>query len=242
MGCCSGNSTIENEDDKKQFHNLSEEEKNKIKKEIEEQDKNLESKEVERPSAENYDWIGLLAKLPVKKTKEEREQRLKLWKKLNEYGNGYLSYKRLSFQIEKYLELPGVLADKGPVKLAFDAASDKYVRYGLKKEDNLIEWMEFRIFLVYLKQYFEYYIMFNELDKSQDNKISVEEFKKAIPKMKNWGVEINESNAEKEFNLIDSNGSGTINFEEFCNYAIKKSLDKEEDIGFDNTELKNLKK
>jgi hypothetical protein len=29
----------------------------------------------------------------------------------------------------------------------------------MKAEDYLIEWMEFRIFLVYLRQYFEYWAM-----------------------------------------------------------------------------------
>ena len=127
------------------------------------------------------------------------------------------------------------------MKLAFNAASDKYERYGIRKEDNLIEWMEFRIFLVYLRQYFEYWVMFEKLDKSGDNKISLSEFKKAIPQMKNWGVEIKEENAEEEFKSIDTNGSGSISFEEFCNYAINKSLDLEEDDSFDDEELKNLK-
>ena len=101
--------------------------------------------------------------------------------------------------------------------------------------------MEFRIFLVYLRQFFEYWIMFEKVDNSGDHKISLEEFKKAIPQMKNWGVEISESNAEKEFKSINKNGEGNISFEEFCSFAINKSLELEEDDGFDDVELKNLK-
>ena len=130
---------------------------------------------------------------------------------------------------------------KGPIKLAFNAASEKYSRYGVKKDDNLIEWMEFRIFLVYLRQYFEYWIMFDKVDNSGDHLINLEEFKKAIPQMKNWGVEISEAEAEKEFKSIDTNNGGAISFEEFCSFAIQKSLDLEEDDGFDDEELKNLK-
>ena len=33
---------------------------------------------------------------------------------------------------------------------------------------------------------------------------------------------------------------GSISFEKFCEYVIKKSLDLEEDDGFDDIELKNL--
>ena len=182
-----------------------------------------------------------MKKLPTGKTKEEREKRLKLWNKLNEFGNGYLSYKKLSIQIDKYLELPNVVKNKGPVKLAFKSACNKYAKKGAKIEDNLLEWMEFRIFLVYLRQFFEYWIMFEKVDNSGDHSIGLEEFKKAIPQMKNWGVEISESNAEKEFKSIDINNSGTISFEEFCSYAIIKSLDLEEDDGFDDEELKNIK-
>lgn len=29
--------------------------------------------------------------------------------KINEYGNGYISFKRLSFQLDKYLKLPNVV-------------------------------------------------------------------------------------------------------------------------------------
>ena len=223
---------------------MTEEEQANIKKKFEEQDKDLES---ERPEDEDsklnemYDWDELIKKLPIKKTKEERKKRLELWKKINEYGNGYISFKRLSFQLDKYLLLPNTIKNKDPIKLAFNAASDKYSRYGIKKEDNLIEWMEFRIFLVYLRQFFEYWIMFEKVDNSGDHKINLQEFKKAIPQMKNWGVEISESNVEKEFKSIDKNGEGNISFEEFCSFAISKSLDLEEDDGFDDEELKNLK-
>ena len=229
-------------DKPKQFHDMSEEEKEKIKKEIEKQDKDIEEK-IKNPktSYENFDWNDLRKKLPVDKTKEERKRRLELWKKLNEYGNGYMSLKRLNVQLTYYLDLPEILRNKGPIKLAFDAASDKYARNGIKKEDNLLEWMEFRIFLVYLRQYFEYWEMFQRIDSSGDLKITLDEFRKAIPKMKEWGVEIKENEAEKEFNNIKVDNEDTISFEEFCNFAIQKSLDLIEDDDFDDEELKNLK-
>ena len=241
MGCTDIN-TMEG---KKQFHEMNEIEQTNIKKNIEEQDKDLESERPEEDEDsklyEMYNWDDLTKKLPVKKTVEDRKKRLDLWNQINEYGNGYCSFKRLNFQLDKYLKLPNIVKNKGPVKLAFNAASDKYERYGIKKEDNLIEWMEFRIFLVYLRQYFEYWVMFEKLDNTGDHQISLKEFKKAIPQMKNWGVEISEANAEKEFKSIDNNGSGTISFEAFCNFAISKSLNLEEDDGFDDEELKHLK-
>ena len=242
MGC-NNTKSAETTDDKeapKQFHNMTEEEKEKVKKEMEEQDKDIEQK-LEKPKTtyENFNWDEMMKKLPTGKTKSERTKRLELWKKLNEYGNGYMSYKRLNTQLTNYLDLPDVLRNKAPIKLAFNAAADKYSRNGVNKSDNLIEWMEFRIFLVYLRQYFEYWVMFQKVDSSGDHRISLDEFKNAVPKMKEWGVEID--NPEREFNNIDVSGEGTVTFDEFCTFAIQKSLDLEDDNGFDDEELKHLK-
>ena len=241
MGC-QGSKSVETNEQPKQFHNMTEEEKEKIKKEIEEQDKNLEGK-LEQPKAsyETYNWDEMKKKLPVAKTTEDRKKRLKLWNQLNEYGNGYMSYKRLNTQLTNYLDLPEVVRNKAPIKLAFNAACDKYSRSGANKDDGLLEWMEFRIFLVYLRQYFEYWVMFQNVDTSGDHKITLDEFKNALPKMKEWGVEIKENEAETEFKNIDTNEEGTISFDEFCSFAIQKSLDLEDDDGFDDEELKHLK-
>ena len=242
MGC-TDNKTVPTSDDKqKYFHELPDEEKQKLKQEIEDQDKNIEEKlQNPKESYENYDWEALKKKLPVEKTKEDRKNRLNLWKKLNEYGNGYISFKRLNVQLTNHLHLSEIIRNKGPIKLAFDAACNKYERNGINKDDNLLEWMEFRIFLVYLRQYFEYFIMFQKVDSSEDLRISFDEFKKAIPLMKNWGVEIKDNEAEKEYNKIKTENEEDISFEDFCNFAIQKSLDLEDDDNFDDEELKHLK-
>ena len=169
----------------------------------------------------------------------KEKKRLELWNKVNEYGNGFVSFKRLSVQLTNYLKLPQVVKKTEPMKLAFDAACKKYSKYGVSSDDKLIEWMEFRIFLVYLRQYFEYWAMFESIDVSGDKKISMEEFKKALPLMEEWGLKI--TDPEKEFKAIDTNGSGEITFDEFCAYAIQKSLDLDTDDKFDDVELKNLK-
>ena len=222
------------------FHEMSQEEKNKIKKEMEKQDKDLVESKGTEDTKKKYDWKEINEKLPVKTTEGERKKRLELWNKINEYGNGFVSFKRLSVQLTNYLKLPQVVRNKEPMKLAFEAACNRYSKYGVKSEDKLIEWMEFRIFLVYLRQYFEYWAMFESIDASGDKKVSLEEFKKALPLMEKWGVKIKDP--ESEFKSIDTNGSGEITFDEFCAYAIQKSLDlNQEDDKFDDVELKNLK-
>ena len=78
--------------------------------------------------------------------------------------------------------------------------------------------------------------MFCRIDSSDDFKINLNEFKKAIPTLEKWGIKINDP--EKEFNSIDTNHGGVILFDEFCTYAIKKNLDLEDDDDFDDAEIK----
>ena len=238
MGCNSSNSA--NADDKKKaFHELSPEEKDKIKKQLEEDDKNIKDiTEKEDPAKAAKYKFDKVSKLPTETTASARKERLKLWNQINEYGNGYVSYKRLDVQITKYLDLPFSIREKGPIRMAFNGACNRYSKKGGNPNDGLLEWMEFRIFLVYLRQYFEYYVMFTNIDTSGDHKVSLEEFKTAVPTMKKYNVEIKDP--EKEFKSIDKDGSGSISFKEFCTYAIEKSLNLEDD-SFDDEELKNLK-
>ena len=64
--------------------------------------------------------------------------------------------------------------------------------------------------------------------------------KKALPLLEKLGVKVN--NPEAEFKNLDDNKSGSIMFDEFCEFAIKKYLDLEDDEDFDDCELKNFKK
>ena len=71
-----------NEDEYYELKNLED-----YKQPCENKDKNIEEKlKNPKESYENYDWDALKKKLPVEKTKEDRKNRLNLWKKLNEYG------------------------------------------------------------------------------------------------------------------------------------------------------------
>jgi len=54
--------------------------------------------------------------------------------------------------------------------------------------------------------------------------------------MEKWVGKIHD--IEKEFNKIDANGGGCILFDEFCDWAITKGLDLEDD--FDNEHDDNL--
>ena len=178
----------------------------------------------------NFDWDGLLKKIPIKKTDAERAERKKLWNAMDMNGNGFISLAEFDRGIRDVLNLPQIFSLKKVTFRAFTAAKDK-IKGKAKQSNDYVEWLEFRYILIYLRQYFEYYVMFCRVDSSDDFKLNINEFKKALPTLQKWGIKI--SNAEQEFKSIDKNNSGSIMFDEFCEYAIKKNLDLEDDDDFD---------
>ena len=187
----------------------------------------------------NFDWNGLFNKLPIKKTAEEREKRKQMWKIIDNNGNGYVSLAEFDKGVRDVLNLPDMFKLKKVLMRAFQAAKNKY-KSKSTHGDDYVEWMEFRIILVYLRQYFEYYVMFCRVDTSDNFKVDINEFKQAIPTLEKWGIKV--TDPVSEFKKIDKNGGGSIMFDEFCEYAIQKNLDLEDDDDFDDSELKNLKK
>ncbi len=187
----------------------------------------------------NYDWDGFLNSLPIKKTAEDRAKRKKMWDAIDMNKNGYVSLAEFDRGVRDVLNLPQIFTLKKVLMRAFQASKEK-IKAKSKHSKDYVEWLEFRILLVYLRQYFEYYVMFCRIDTSDDFKVNLSEFKKAMPTLEKWGIKI--SNPEAEFKKIDNNNSGSIMFDEFCEYAIKKNLDLEDDDDFDDCELQNFKK
>ena len=186
----------------------------------------------------NFDWDGLIKSLPIKKTEEDRAQRKKLWDAMDMNRNGYLSLAEFDKGVRDVLKLPKLFPQKKVLIRAYNASKDK-IKGKSKHSKDYVEWLEFRYLLIYLRQFFEYYVMFCRVDLDDNFKIDLKEFKTALPNLEKWGVKI--SDPEAEFKKIDTNNSGSIMFEEFCDYAIQKHLDLEDDDNFDDPELKNFK-
>lgn len=69
--------------------------------------------------------------------------------------------------------------------------------------------------------------MFGRIDSDGDHRVSIEEFRSAIPMLEKWGVQI--SDPETVFRTIDTDGGGKILFDEFCQWAASKNIDIEDD-------------
>ena len=233
MGCGGLSSTIEKEE--AYFE--------KIHRKLQEGDINIPKLKESQTSYEKYNWEEMLSKIPTELTEDGKEKRFELWIELNNNKKyNYISYKRLHYNLTTKLDIPNIIRKKNPIKLACEVACDKYHRNAANMINYLIfGWREFRIFLVYLKEYFEYWRHFKYLENNGEHTITLEDFKKALSLMKKFNCDINENKIEKEFNNIDK-GKGSISFDEFCKEIIQKSINNDENKKFDESEIKKLKK
>ena len=186
----------------------------------------------------NFDWEGLIKSLPTQKTDEDKAKRKDLWDRMDNNKNGYLSLAEFDGAVRDVLKLPQIFPHKKVITRAYKDAKNK-IKGKAKHSDDYVEWLEFRYLLINLRQYFECYVMFCRVDLSSDFKIKLDEFKKALPKFKKWGAKIDDPAAE--FKKLDTNNSGSIMFDEFCEFAIQRNLDLEDDDDFDASELTNFK-
>jgi Ca2+-binding EF-hand superfamily protein len=124
------------------------------------------------------------------------------------------------------VQLP-VLFDLKPVIIrAFTAAKTK-LKAKTKYGDDYVSLAEFRYLLSYLRQYYEYWVAFSRIDKDGDKRVTINEFRQAVPIIAKWGIKVD--NPEATFREIDKDKGGLILFAEFCSWAIKKNLDLDDD-------------
>lgn len=177
--------------------------------------------------------------LPLLKTQEDAQKRVKIFERFDPNGNGYLSLSEVEKGVREVFALNEKFLKPEVIKHAFKSAKKSGGKKS-KLSDDYVEKNEFRTFLVFLRQYSEYYEMFDSIDTSDDKKINFEEFEKAIPILSKWGVDVKDTRTA--FDKIDSNDGNQIRFDEFCYWAIEKNLDLENDDNFDDEELAKLGK
>lgn len=143
------------------------------------------------------------------------------WPGFDVNGNGYLSLAEVDKGIRDVIQLPQLFELKPVIIRAFNAAKTS-LKASSKHGDDYVSKAEFKYLIQYLKEYTNYWIVFDEVDSSKDHRISLEEFEKAVPSLKAQGIKI--PDAKKAFSEIDTNQGGMILFDEFCHWAITHSL------------------
>jgi hypothetical protein len=141
-------------------------------------------------------------------------------------SNGYLSLAELDKGMRDVVRIPILFDTKPVIMRAYQSAKNK-LKSKNTHGDDYVSKAEFRFFLQYLRQYYEYWVAFDRIDTNDDRRVSKDEFEKAVPIMSKWGIKI--TNPTQSFKEADRDGQGMILFIEFCDWAIKKNLDLEDD-------------
>lgn len=171
-------------------------------------------------------WAQLKQKLPYEKTEEEKKKRIAQWGQIDVNGNGHLSLAEIDKGMRDVVDLP-ILFDLKPVLMRAFQAAKSVAPSTNKADDDYIQKREYRLLLQYLRQYYELWLAFERVDKDGDRRISYEEFEQAKDTMSKWGIDL--SDPQAQWKDCDKNGGGMVLFAEFCDWAIKKNLDLEDD-------------
>jgi Ca2+-binding EF-hand superfamily protein len=177
------------------------------------------------PQVQQIDWQEIAKKLPHQKSKEATEKRKQLFNKFDTNGNGVLSLAEVDKGCRDVLQLQEIFDCKPVVMRAFQAA--KSINQSEKANDDFVDLSEFRLLLLYLRQYFELYVMFDAIDTSDDRRITEDEFVNAVALVEKWGVK--PEDPIETFQQIDANGGGAVLFDEFADWAIRQKLDLPDD-------------
>ena len=94
--------------------------------------------------------------------------------------------------------------------------------------DDYVTRKEYRYLLKYLREYYEYWVAFDRVDTNDDRRVSLDEFKAAASMMTTWGIDVSDPDAR--FRECDADGKGMVLFNEFSDWAIKQSLDLDDDL------------
>lgn len=174
---------------------------------------------------EAIDWELVNARLPV--TKEEKPERLKLWKAIDNNGSGYVSLAELDKGISVCMGLGDNIRHAKPALMRAFQYAKNTSKSKTKLGEDFIEWREFRTFLVAFRQRLEYFVAFKRIDSGNDGRINLKEFVAAKEMIEKWVGPIED--AEATFKEIDANGGGQVLFDEFCSWSLNKGLDLDDD-------------
>jgi len=171
----------------------------------------------------DLDLASLIAMLPCTIGSRDSQSRSMMWNSFDVNGNGGLNLSEVQAGLTRLLRATGQqlsLLLSPAITRAFHAAKDAN---GRTDATFVTRGEEFRLLLVYLKRYFELVVAFDRIDTSDDRKIDVDEFERALPLLSSWGIQM--GSAHDEFRQIDTDRGGKVAFDEFAGWAIRKDLD-----------------
>jgi len=181
--------------------------------------------------AQGLDWAVIANKLPMGDSKESLDRQKLLFRLMDFNKNGYLSLDEVDKGVRDLLDCGNMYDAKPAIVRAFQAAKGTRSN-GQGKQQNYqytyLEIGEFRLLLIWLRQYFEFLVMFKKIDTSRDSQLDYSEFQLALPLLRRWGA--TDAVCDNAFKIMDRDKNGLVVFDEFASWAIQYKLDLEDDL------------
>lgn len=165
---------------------------------------------------------------PLTKSKEDVKMRKNLFRKFDYNGNGFLNISEINDGWKYFKDLPPIQDKESVVHRAFFGSRQMYqAKKNKERHDEFVTRNEFRYVLKYIAEFYQYQLAFDYLDTSDDLKINFEEFSMMKAQLMRWGIDMRDLNAR--WTECDRTEEGLVDFIEFCDWAIKQSMDLESD-------------
>ncbi|CAE7364510.1 unnamed protein product [Symbiodinium natans] len=167
------------------------------------------------------DMQTLAAELPCGQDEAAASQREELFLSFDPNGNGILSLAEVDDGLHKLLH-PHPLPQQ-VVARAFHAA--KAISPPVAGFSNdYIDQKEFHYFVQYLHHYLQLWSWFCEVDTSCDQRVSLEEFRAALPQLRARLPGNLDDDVTAAFKELDVDGGGMVLFDEFAHWLLCRGL------------------
>lgn len=171
------------------------------------------------------DFEELKRKLPATKgDAAQKEQRFAMFDRIDAQGKGALTLEEVTAGLRDVLQVGDTVASLGQViaKAFTKAAAAGQAAAGNAGGDGAatVEKNEFRLLLLYVRQYFRLFQIFATVDTTGDNRMALDEFRAAQPEFGAMGLTMGD--ADTVFHTIDADKSGCVDFHEFAMWALEQ--------------------
>jgi len=168
-------------------------------------------------SSRTVDFTKLKSQIPISEDAEGKRARAILFQKCGQ-GAQTISREQCQKASASILKLGDIGGNAlSVIELAFTAV----VIPKVEGSPQVLRPCDFLPFLRYIVEYFELWFIFDSIDQSDDHFLSLEEWRKALPKLQTWKLEMTEDDLNESYTVMDKDHDQTVDFQEFADWAIK---------------------